>query len=101
MRACGSAPSYSRSAAFHRLGIPAILNPAILKTMRFSVLHIRLNLLLLPLVAVIAIGANAQSPSATVTPAIVEAGAPELIRVTAPANAKIEGEWLGHTVQFF
>jgi murein DD-endopeptidase MepM/ murein hydrolase activator NlpD len=69
--------------------------------MRFSVLHIRLNLLLLPLVAVLAIDANAQSPSATVTPAIVEAGAPELIRVTAPANAKIEGQWLGHAVQFF
>lgn len=69
--------------------------------MRFSVIHIRLNLLLLPFLAVIAIGANAQSPDATVTPAIVEAGAPELIRVTAPLDAKIEGEWLGHAVQFF
>ena len=43
----------------------------------------------------------AQSPSMTLTPALVEAGSPELIRVTAPANAHLEGEWLGHKLQFF
>jgi peptidase M23-like protein len=69
--------------------------------MRSFVLHQRLNLLLLPLIGVLILGANAQSPSATVTPAIVETGAPELIRVTAPADAKIEGEWLGRPLQFF
>lgn len=37
----------------------------------------------------------------TLTPAQVEAGSPELIHVTAPATAKLEGEWMGHTLQFF
>jgi murein DD-endopeptidase MepM/ murein hydrolase activator NlpD len=37
----------------------------------------------------------------TVTPALVEAGSPELIRVEAPATAKVEGEWLGRPLQFF
>ena len=46
--------------------------------------------------------ARAQSPAAvTLTPAIVEAGSPELIRVNASATAKIEGEWLGRKLQFF
>jgi murein DD-endopeptidase MepM/ murein hydrolase activator NlpD len=40
-------------------------------------------------------------PSAiSVSPARVEAGSPELIRVTAPPNANVEGHWLGHTLQF-
>jgi murein DD-endopeptidase MepM/ murein hydrolase activator NlpD len=39
--------------------------------------------------------------SMLVTPAIVEAGSPELIRVAAPASAKVDGEWLGRTLQFF
>jgi murein DD-endopeptidase MepM/ murein hydrolase activator NlpD len=36
-----------------------------------------------------------------ITPAIVEAGSPELIRVAAPDVAAVEGEWLGHKLQFF
>jgi len=36
-----------------------------------------------------------------ITPAFVEAGSPELIRVAAPDAAAVEGEWLGHKLQFF
>ena len=78
-----------------------LVRPAILNWMRSFILHQRLHCLLPVLAAVLILGANAQSPDATVTPAIVEAGAPELIRVTAPADAKVEGEWLGHPLQFF
>ena len=44
---------------------------------------------------------RAQSAQATLTPAVVEVGSPELIRVEAPATAKIDGEWLGRPLQFF
>ena len=44
---------------------------------------------------------HAQKPTVTLTPAEVEAGSPELIRVTAPADALVEGEWLGRKVDFF
>jgi murein DD-endopeptidase MepM/ murein hydrolase activator NlpD len=37
----------------------------------------------------------------TLTPAIVVAGSPELIRVQAPAKAELEGEWLGRKLEFF
>jgi murein DD-endopeptidase MepM/ murein hydrolase activator NlpD len=37
----------------------------------------------------------------TLTPAVVEAGSPELIRVQAQATAKIDGDWLGKPLQFF
>jgi len=49
--------------------------------------------------------ARAQTPAVTITPAEIEAGSPELIRVAAPLNApadtKIEGEWLGQKLDFF
>ncbi len=32
---------------------------------------------------------------------MVEAGSPELIRVAAPANARLDGEWLGQKLAFF
>jgi len=32
---------------------------------------------------------------------VVEAGSPVLIRVQAPATAKIDGEWMGRTLEFF
>jgi hypothetical protein len=48
-----------------------------------------------------ATSANAQSSAVTVTPALVEAGSPELIRIDAPTAANIEGEWLGCKLQFF
>jgi murein DD-endopeptidase MepM/ murein hydrolase activator NlpD len=47
------------------------------------------------------LAARAQTPSVTLEPAVVEAGSPELIRVTAPADAKLEGEWLGQKLAFF
>ena len=50
--------------------------------------------------------AGAQTPSGaagavSLTPAVVEAGSPELIRVNAPAGATVEGGWLGHKLEFF
>ena len=45
--------------------------------------------------------AISQTSAVTLTPAVVEAGSPVLIRVQAPATAKIDGEWLGHPLQFF
>ena len=41
------------------------------------------------------------SPAITLTPAFVEAGSPELIRVAASAGVNINGEWQGHALQFF
>jgi murein DD-endopeptidase MepM/ murein hydrolase activator NlpD len=37
----------------------------------------------------------------TLTPAVVVAGAPELIRVTAPGASSVSGEWLGQKIEFF
>jgi hypothetical protein len=45
--------------------------------------------------------ANAQSHEISLTPAIVVAGSPELIRIQAPATAKLDGEWLGRKLAFF
>jgi hypothetical protein len=45
--------------------------------------------------------ARAQAPSVTLMPTVVVAGSPELIRVAAPANATLEGEWLGQKLAFF
>jgi murein DD-endopeptidase MepM/ murein hydrolase activator NlpD len=42
-----------------------------------------------------------QKGPVTLTPAIVESGSPELIRVVAPAATSVEGEWFGHKIQFF
>ena len=52
---------------------------------------------------------HAQAPTVTLTPAIVEAGSPVLIRVALPAGTttdttgdmRIEGEWLGQKLAFF
>jgi murein DD-endopeptidase MepM/ murein hydrolase activator NlpD len=45
--------------------------------------------------------AHAQSPTVTVTPALVVAGSPEVIRVTAPRDVRVEGDWDGHALAFF
>jgi murein DD-endopeptidase MepM/ murein hydrolase activator NlpD len=74
---------------------------AILKRMRFSNIHRLLTFVALSFASLVAIPSSAQSPSATLIPALVEAGAPELIRVTAPAGSTIEGQWQGHPLQFF
>lgn len=51
--------------------------------------------------ATVTIPVWAQTPAVSITPAEVEAGSPELIRVTAPANATIEGDWSGRKIVFF
>jgi murein DD-endopeptidase MepM/ murein hydrolase activator NlpD len=58
------------------------------------------------LICFFAIALNAQqkprSESAfSLTPSVVEAGSPELITVSAPAATTVEGEWLGHKLEFF
>src|ERR1700722_8188314 len=55
----------------------------------------------LPLLALLISAAHGQSLQVSVSPAVVEAGAPELIRVDAPTAESVEGEWLGHKVRFF
>ncbi len=35
------------------------------------------------------------------TPPVVENGSPELIRVRAPADANVDGDWLGQKLEFF
>jgi hypothetical protein len=53
------------------------------------------------LIAAPLLSAAAQPRPITLTPAFVEAGSPELIRVWAPANASVVGTWQGRTLQFF
>src|ERR1035441_5269477 len=43
----------------------------------------------------------AQASAVTLMPAVVVAGSPVLIHVEAPATAKINGEWMGHILEFF
>jgi murein DD-endopeptidase MepM/ murein hydrolase activator NlpD len=45
--------------------------------------------------------ARAQAGAVTLTPALVEAGSPELIRVDGPATALLNGEWMGRNLEFF
>jgi hypothetical protein len=42
-----------------------------------------------------------QANAVTLTPDVVEAGSPELIHVEASRDAQLEGDWLGHKIQFF
>lgn len=58
-----------------------------------------LALCLVPLVGL----AQKQQPAEHVllTPSVVVPGAPELIRVTAIGADAVDGEWLGHKLQFF
>lgn len=37
----------------------------------------------------------------SLTPAVVETGSPELVRVEAPGATRVDGEWLGHKFAFF
>lgn len=39
--------------------------------------------------------------SLTLTPALVEAGSPELIQVASPDAAGVEGDWMGSKLEFF
>jgi murein DD-endopeptidase MepM/ murein hydrolase activator NlpD len=47
------------------------------------------------------VAGRGQSASVTLTPAVVEAGSPVLIRVQATGAASIDGVWLGRKVEFF
>ena len=42
-----------------------------------------------------------ENNAVTLSPAVVVAGSPELIRVDAPAGARVDGEWLGRKLEFF
>ena len=44
---------------------------------------------------------SAHSTEFGLTPAVVQAGSPELIRVNAPGASHVTGDWLGHKLQFF
>jgi len=45
--------------------------------------------------------AETQNNQVTLTPAVVEVGSPELIRVSLPASATLDGDWLGRKLEFF
>ena len=51
--------------------------------------------------AAVAAQTQAQASKVTLTPAIVVAGSPELIRVAAQGAAEVDGEWLGRKIEFF
>ena len=71
-----------------------------LKTMRYSpILRGFLSLVCLCFIALSA--THAQSPAVTLTPAVVVAGSPELIRVNASNASSLDGEWLGRKMEFF
>src|ERR1035438_1514294 len=74
-----------------------------LKKMRFSLFlrTIRGPLSLLFLLAFALAAVRAQSPAISLTPAVVVAGSPELIRVVAANAAAIDGEWLDRKLEFF
>jgi hypothetical protein len=55
---------------------------------------------IVPLLAASLATAHGQS-TVTLTPTIVVAGSPELIRVAVANAASVDGEWLGRKLQFF
>ncbi len=81
-----------------RAGRSAILRS--MPVLRLCTEFRRLSLLICAITAATSL-IGAQTPAVTLTPAVVEAGSPELIRVTAPADAAVEGDWLGRKILFF
>lgn len=63
----------------------------------------RTRLAVLPLLLFLAVVLRAQpaEPALSLTPNVVSAGAPELVRVHAAPGAKLTGEWLHEPLQFF
>lgn len=61
----------------------------------------RLAALAVGCAAIFATAQTAPATAVTLTPQMVVAGSPELIRVALPAGTKVEGEWLGRTLDFF
>jgi murein DD-endopeptidase MepM/ murein hydrolase activator NlpD len=70
------------------------LNHASLRQRSATILCAAAFLVVCPLV-------RTQTQDIRLTPAFVEVGAPELIRVEAPGAMKIDGEWLARKLQFF
>jgi hypothetical protein len=67
----------------------------------WSLRAIRYSLAIVWLSAFVSSAVAVQSPAITLTPALVVAGSPELIRVNAGNAASIDGQWLGRKLQFF
>ena len=73
-----------------------------LRGMRTRTLQFQLVLFVVLVAEFSSVQSHALAPGVTLTPAIVESGSPELIRLQAPyVLARIEGEWLGRKLQFF
>lgn len=53
------------------------------------------------LIAAVCGASEARAQTVTLTPAVVEAGSPELIRVEEPGITAVDGEWTGHRLVFF
>jgi murein DD-endopeptidase MepM/ murein hydrolase activator NlpD len=47
------------------------------------------------------LAAHAQTPEVTLTPVVVVAGSPQLIRVSAAGATGVDGQWMGHKLEFF
>ncbi|MGP8251782.1 MAG: M23 family metallopeptidase [Terracidiphilus sp.] len=73
-----------------------------LEAMRVNALaSMRVAIMLLGALCAAAVTAQTQANRVTLTPAIVVAGSPELIRVEAQGAAEVDGEWLGRKIEFF
>jgi murein DD-endopeptidase MepM/ murein hydrolase activator NlpD len=71
------------------------------RTILMRILKLTSRFVLSAFAIAIAAGAIAQTPSVTLTPAIVESGSPELIRVAAPDAASVDGDWMNQKLAFF
>lgn len=73
-----------------------------LEAMRVSVLaSMPVGVLLVGALCAAGVAAQTKANEVTLTPAIVVAGSPELIRVAAPDAAEVDGDWLGRKIEFF
>jgi murein DD-endopeptidase MepM/ murein hydrolase activator NlpD len=66
-----------------------------------SVRKYSLPSILLPVLVFPATAQKDAVSSLTLTPSFVVAGSPELVRISASDATSIDGEWLGHKLQFF
>ncbi len=62
---------------------------------------LRFSLLFLLLTAAVTSAEQVSIVSVALTPAVVQVGSPELVRVVAPGASRVDGEWLGRTLEFF
>ncbi|MGB6724330.1 MAG: M23 family metallopeptidase [Terracidiphilus sp.] len=74
----------------------------LLEAMRVTIVtSMRVAALLSGALCAVTVAAQTQSSEVTLTPAIVVAGSPELIRVEARGAAEVDGDWLGRKIDFF